>query len=429
VQRIAAVHPYPMPEGFRPDSTEQERDASGNLSRDREWGWGRLWNGATAVTRLAEARHFYDGENRLRVLQRYEDTFDGASFSSAGVWEEYRYDPLGRRVMVRTRRESELCTASAVTCISSITRFVWAGDQLLWELKAPGTERDNLEATTGTGERYGRVSYTHGGGIDRPLALHKEGWQSILPHENWRGQFASGTCVPDATVPCGTPQWPGWQTNAYHYGTTPPQNEAWHGSLVDDMRDATGQMYRRNRYYDPQTGQFTQPDPIGIAGGLNVYGFAAGDPVTYADPYGLEAEEIGEQCRNRLSCVITAARGASRAFRTWRATRRARGAVDDLVDVARRSGRTAARADVPARPNGMTPNDFGTRLMRWGTGNSEARDRIGSVTREELQEAGVTHQMAREWRDFYVNEVLRNPNNPSARGRAELMHRAAELLQ
>ena len=56
------------------------------------------------------------------------------------------------------------------------------------------------------------------------------------------------------------------------------------------MRDASGQMYMRNRYYDPQTGQFTQTDPIGLAGGLNAYGFAAGDPVTYSDPYGLCAD-------------------------------------------------------------------------------------------------------------------------------------------
>jgi RHS repeat-associated protein len=154
------------------------------------------------------------------------------------------------------------------------------------------------------------VSYTHGGGIDRPLALHKEGWQSILPHENWRGQFA-GTCVPDATVPCGTPQWPGWQTNAYHYGTTPPQNEAWHGSLVDDMRDATGQMYKRNRYYDPQTGQFTQPDPIGIAGGLNVYGFAAGDPVSYSDPYGLCKRHAGLRRGEIGICIETFIAGPS----------------------------------------------------------------------------------------------------------------------
>jgi RHS repeat-associated protein len=67
----------------------------------------------------------------------------------------------------------------------------------------------------------------------------------------------------------------------------------WYGGLVDGMRDASGQMYMRNRYYDPVTGQFTQPDPIGLAGGLNSYGFAAGDPVSCSDPYGLCAVRGG----------------------------------------------------------------------------------------------------------------------------------------
>jgi uncharacterized protein RhaS with RHS repeats len=53
------------------------------------------------------------------------------------------------------------------------------------------------------------------------------------------------------------------------------------------MTDASGMMYMRNRYYNPQTGAFTQEDPIGLAGGVNLYGFASGDPVNYADPYGL----------------------------------------------------------------------------------------------------------------------------------------------
>jgi RHS repeat-associated protein len=66
-----------------------------------------------------------------------------------------------------------------------------------------------------------------------------------------------------------------------------PDIRTWWGGLVDGMRDVSGQQYKRNRYYDPATGQFTQPDPIGIAGGLNSYGFAAGDPVSYSDPYGL----------------------------------------------------------------------------------------------------------------------------------------------
>ncbi len=39
----------------------------------------------------------------------------------------------------------------------------------------------------------------------------------------------------------------------------------------------------------PVTGRFTQEDPIGLAGGVNAYGFADGDPVNYSDPFGLAA--------------------------------------------------------------------------------------------------------------------------------------------
>ena len=54
-----------------------------------------------------------------------------------------------------------------------------------------------------------------------------------------------------------------------------------------DKPDATGTYYPRNRSYDPSTARFTQEDPLGLAGGLNVYGFASGDPVNFSDPFGL----------------------------------------------------------------------------------------------------------------------------------------------
>jgi RHS repeat-associated protein len=59
------------------------------------------------------------------------------------------------------------------------------------------------------------------------------------------------------------------------------------GSLIFDNRDASGLYYRRERYYDSDKGRFTQEDPIGLAGGVNVYGYGGGDPLSYSDPYGL----------------------------------------------------------------------------------------------------------------------------------------------
>ena len=195
---------------------------------------------------------------------------------------------------MRTRPDDGLCSLTgAWSCISSTTRFVWPGDHLLWELKT--TEGD---APVDAG---GVVSYTHAGGIDRPLVITK-GVVSIVTHQNWRGQFARGTygvnsgraagvrsdCAEYPAQGCTPIPWPGERTTPRHELTEPEgQIQNWWGGLVDGMRDASGLMYMRNRYYDPQSGQFTQPDPVGLAGGLNAYGFAAGDPVSYSDPYGL----------------------------------------------------------------------------------------------------------------------------------------------
>ena len=77
----------------------------------------------------------------------------------------------------------------------------------------------------------------------------------------------------------------------------------------------------------------------------------------------------------------------------------------------------------------MTLREFGQRVMRWGTGDSAARARIQTLTREELTRAGLTRNLAEAWRDFYRYELHRNPGNPSAAGRAELMQRAVDLLQ
>lgn len=51
--------------------------------------------------------------------------------------------------------------------------------------------------------------------------------------------------------------------------------------------DSTQLYYVRNRWYDPAIGRFVSEDPIGLAGGINDYIFAGGDPVNGSDPSGL----------------------------------------------------------------------------------------------------------------------------------------------
>ena len=171
---------------------------------------------------------------------------------------------------------------------------MWDGDQVLVEVRTSG---DSVAGGAGTSESdgasgsgagyagYGRVGYVHAGGIDAPLELFKES-AVVVPHANWRGVYDSGTCPASACA--ATVQFPGGQGTAGVFGDGyNPDAVDWYGSLVWAQQDASGYQYKRNRYYDPTSGRFTQEDPIGLAGGLNLYGFAGGDPVNFSDPFGL----------------------------------------------------------------------------------------------------------------------------------------------
>jgi RHS repeat-associated protein len=55
--------------------------------------------------------------------------------------------------------------------------------------------------------------------------------------------------------------------------------------------EETGLHYNWHRYYDPKTGRYLTPDPIGLVGGINLYAYAQNNPVNLIDPYGLVAGE------------------------------------------------------------------------------------------------------------------------------------------
>jgi RHS repeat-associated protein len=289
-------------------------DASGNVFRT--WGFehrqgsgggGDPVSGAPNVMSVErfddETISYYGADDRLRIFNR--QIGHGTSFAG-GVFEEYRYDALGRRVLVRSRATSP---CEDPQCNSYIERTAWDGDQVVLEIRAPGRDgvapqQLNSDLAWGSAvDNYllGRVRYMHGMGIDQPLTIIRERMDAVrypnpiavAPHANWQGDYAAGTLMDgtsteqcDGSNPgCPPISWVGNWKLADGLVFRPAQS--WFGSIVAQKADGSGLHYKRNRYYDPATGRFTQEDPIGLAGGLNLYGYANGDPVNFHDPFGL----------------------------------------------------------------------------------------------------------------------------------------------
>jgi hypothetical protein len=126
------------------------------------------------------------------------------------------------RTKSRIRGASAAYGCLAGNAAGGIERYVWAGDNILWEMRGPGGNGEPaewLEQVDAPGVEYGILGYTHAGGVDRPLVTYKTAGGNVgavvVPHMNWRGLFSLGTSESGAasTVPV---EWPGFRTTAYH---------------------------------------------------------------------------------------------------------------------------------------------------------------------------------------------------------------------
>jgi RHS repeat-associated protein len=205
-------------------------------------------------------RYHYDGAHRLVQV----DTPQGSS--------QYRYDPLGRRI-AKITAEGE-------------TRFLYDGARLLCET---GPRRDSVYLFEPEGFR--------------PLARcdRRQGVQHLLHyHLDHLGTPREMTDAQGRVV---------WSARYRAYGALALADV----TLVDNplrfqgqYHDSeTGLHYNLHRYYDPECGSFIHQDPIGLAGGENLYRYAA-NPVGWVDPLGLTAcdEGIGAARTNSASSTL-----------------------------------------------------------------------------------------------------------------------------
>ena len=86
-----------------------------------------------------------------------------------------------------------------------------------------------------------------------------------------------------------------WKAAYLPYGVAQMQL----GTITNNLRfpgqyfdSETGLHYNWHRFYDPGTGRYISADPIGLAGGMNLYAYVQNDSVNWVDPWGLYTEII-----------------------------------------------------------------------------------------------------------------------------------------
>ena len=217
----------------------------------------------TRKTLLATGNYtqfMYDAENRL---VKVEDFVVGASTPAAT--STYRYDGLGRRIEKVANGQTK--------------RYVYDGEDILLEYD---------------GANVLRARYTHGPGIDEPIAVTKGG-ATFFYHQDGLGTVTDLTDSTGATAKS-------YSYDAYgNILESPGTIEQPYTYTGREFDSESGLYYYRARAYDAGAGRFLQKDPIGINGGdLNLYVYAASNPLDAIDPTGLEIILLPGKCGSSL---------------------------------------------------------------------------------------------------------------------------------
>ncbi len=217
-------------------------------------------------------RYHYDSDHRIIAVDIDQGPL---GYQRA----EYRYDILGRRIEKRLWKASAI--ANTVTYHQhepdEVYTFGWVGMRLVSEHSSVAphttvyhayndqsyTPLARIECTDNPLNPQRGIYYTHSSLSGLPEALTNSEGEIV-----WQGQYSAWGHLQRQTRPTST--------------FNREQNLRFQGQYFDKE---TGLHYNTFRYYAPDLGRFTQQDPIGLAGGINLYAYAP-NPLTWVDPWG-----------------------------------------------------------------------------------------------------------------------------------------------
>ncbi|MFR0675084.1 RHS repeat-associated core domain-containing protein [Enterobacterales bacterium AW_CKDN230030176-1A_HGKHYDSX7] len=183
---------------------------------------------------------------------------------------EYRYDSLGRRVAKRAEIEG----------VVEQKRFLWQGLRMLREetpgqnivyLYEPGSYAPLARIDQVEGKEQ-EVYYFHTDQIGTPLELTDGNGKTV-----WQAIYRSWGSIEKLIV------------------DELKQDLRFQGQYFDEE---TKLHYNTFRFYDPEIGRYLTQDPVGLAGGINIY-FYGSNPVQNIDPLGWCSTKLGRNMGHR----------------------------------------------------------------------------------------------------------------------------------
>ncbi|ENG1965538.1 RHS repeat protein [Escherichia coli] len=281
--------------------------------------------------------YHYDSQHRLVFYTRIQH-------GEPLVESRYLYDPLGRRMAKRVwRRERDLTGWMSLSRKPEMTWYGWDGDRLttvqtdttrIQTVYQPGSFAPLIRIETDNGERekaqrrslaekLQQEGSEDGHGVVFPAELvrlldrlEEEIRADRVSSESRAWLAQCGLTVEQLARQVEPEYTPARKVHFYHCDhrglplalISEDGNTAWRGEydewgnqlneenpyylhqpyrLPGQQHDEeSGLYYNRNRYYDPLQGRYITQDPIGLAGGWNLYNYPL-NPIIRMDPLGL----------------------------------------------------------------------------------------------------------------------------------------------